>query len=113
MSFTVQDWNIISLLVKLLEPFYDATIELQTQKYPTLSKAKIIENSLFEFFESKTKASNNNQQERWISEKIFDNLNNYLVSKTSKFQKNSILVYLVHKIFIKYTLIVNIACRIS
>ena len=112
MSFTVQDWNIISLLVKLLDQFYDATIELQTQKYPTLSKAKIIENSLFEFFESKTKASNNNQQERWISEKIFDNLNNYLVSKTSKFQKN-IFIYLVHKIFIKYTLIVNIACRIS
>ena len=51
--------------MKILEPFYDATIRSQTQKFPTLSLAKIIENALFEFFESKAKQTNNFDHGSW------------------------------------------------
>ena len=58
----------------------------------TLSAAKIIENSLFEFFETKSKMSNLNVHERWVSERILENLIKYLVTKTSSNQKKVSLV---------------------
>lgn len=78
--------------MKVLEPFYDATIQLQTQKFPTLSIVKIIENSLFEFFESKAKQTNQNNQERWMCEDILENLQKYLITNISSDQKNDNLV---------------------
>lgn len=92
LCFLIPEWNCISLLVKVLEPFYDATIQLQTQKFPTLSIVKIIENSLFEFFESKAKQTNQNNQERWICEDILENLQKYLITNISSDQKNDNLV---------------------
>ena len=92
LCFLIPEWNCISLLVKVLEPFYDATIQLQTQRFPTLSIVKIIENSLFEFFESKAKQTNKNNQERWICEDILENLQKYLITNISSDQKNDNLV---------------------
>ncbi len=92
--FSVNDWNTISLVTNSLSPFYDATIQLQKSKFPILSHAKLIEVSLFEFFQ--TKARSLNGLERWMSRTILENLDRYLVVNTTNNQKadTSVIFYL-------------------
>ena len=92
LSLSHEEWNSITLLESLLEPFYIATVQLQKQKFPTLATSKIIENSLFEFFEKKSSSLNSNEQERWIAEKIVENLKKYLIENISVNQKSASLV---------------------
>ena len=82
------EWSLLSTLTTLLKPFYEATMQLQTQTYATLSLSKIIEKSLLEFFSFE----NENNNERLISIAIYDKLKHYLVENISIQQKKSTLV---------------------
>jgi hypothetical protein len=77
LCFNVEEWALISVLSKMLRPFYDATIHLQKTKFPLLSNAKLIESSLFEYFNNMIESSSN-ELEIWISECFVENLNRYL-----------------------------------
>ena len=46
------------------KPFYNATIQLQVHKYPTMAASKLIEKTLFQFFEEKNSDDNENNEER-------------------------------------------------
>lgn len=92
------DWNLLTLLTSLLKPLYNATIQLQTQKYPTLSLSKIIEKSLFGFFTKKASNENANNNERMIASIIYEKLKHYLVDKIPNEQKKATLV----KTYFKY-----------
>jgi hypothetical protein len=77
LCYKVEEWALISVLSKMLRPFYDATIHLQKTKFPLLSNAKLIESSLFEYFNNMIESSSN-ELEIWISECFVENLNRYL-----------------------------------
>jgi hypothetical protein len=84
--FKVAEWDLISVLSKMLRPFYDATIHLQKTKFPLLSNAKLIESSLFEYFNNMIDISSN-ELELWISEHFVENLNRYLDHNLTDKQK--------------------------
>jgi hypothetical protein len=84
--FKVAEWDLISVLSKMLRPFYDATIHLQKTKFPLLSNAKLIESSLFEYFNNMIDISSN-ELELWISEHFVENLNRYLDHNLTDIQK--------------------------
>ncbi len=86
------EWNTITILKTLLEPFYDATIQLQVQKFPTMSASKLIEKTLFTFFQEKCSYENDNNEERWLSQFCLENMKYHLVDKISDAQKQSALV---------------------
>ena len=88
MFISPNEWSLLSTLTTLLKPFYEATMQLQTQTYATLSLSKIIEKSLLEFFSFE----NENNNERLISIAIYDKLKHYLVENISIQQKKSTLV---------------------
>ena len=87
-----EEWNTVIILKTLLEPFYDATIQLQVQKFPTMAASKLIEKTLFSFFEEKCSDENNNNEERWLSQFCLENMKYHLVDKISDAQKESALV---------------------
>ena len=76
----------ISVLSKMLRPFYDATIHLQKTKFPLLSNAYLIKSSLFEYFNNMIDTSSN-ELELWISERFVENLNRYLDHNLTDIQK--------------------------
>ena len=84
--FKVAEWDLISVLSKMLRPFYDATIHLQKTKFPLLSNAKLIESSLFEYFNNMIDTSSN-ELELWISERFVENLNRHLDHNLNDIQK--------------------------
>ena len=86
LCFKVEEWALISVLSKMLRPFYDATIHLQKTKFPLLSNAKLIESSLFEYFNNMIDTSSN-ELELWISERFVENLNRYLDHNLTDIQK--------------------------
>ena len=107
LTLSIEDWNAISLLSSLLEPFYDATIQLQRQNYPMLSVSKIIEKTLFEFFALKSKITNANERERWLAKICCDNLQKYLIDKISKTQRDVALVIFILKLWIEIKIVIN------
>jgi hypothetical protein len=86
------EWSLLSTLTTLLKPFYEATMQLQTQTYATLSLSKIIEKSLLEFFSVKASYENENTNEKLISSALYDKLKHYLVDNIALLQKKSTLV---------------------
>ena len=74
------------------KPFYNATIQLQVHKYPTMVASKLIEKTLFQFFEEKSSDDNENNEERWLSQSCFDILQHHLVDNISVAQKRTALV---------------------
>ena len=87
MTLIPVEWQTITLLKTLLEPFYEATIQLQVQKYPTMAASKLIENTLFQFFEEKSSGDNENLREQWLSKSCIDIMQYHLVNKISAAQK--------------------------
>ena len=85
------DWELVSILINLLKPFYMASTLLQTQNYHTLSTAKIIESVLRKFFEKKL-SDNCSSIEKQLSKSIVTSLNKYLDEKITQRQKNTMLV---------------------
>lgn len=86
------EWSLLVTLKTLLEPFYKATLQLQIQSYPMLSRSKIIEKSLFKYFLTKSDKNNSNRLERLLASHINEFLQKYLVEKISKQQKRIELV---------------------
>ena len=83
------DWEAVVLMIKLLKPFYKASIMLQGQKYQTLSMAKVIETILLEYY---TNLDSTNNEEIHVANKLKDYLKTYLVTKISREQKRTSLV---------------------
>ena len=76
-------------MVKLLKPFYKASVMLQGQKYQTLSMAKVVETILIEYY-ANLEASNT--KEFHVANRLNEYLKAHLVTKISREQKRTSLV---------------------
>ena len=88
LSLSSDDWELIEILVSLLKPFYDATIQLQNQKYTTLSISYVIEYLLVEFFERKV-AQSADEWEAVFSDIFLRYTKKHLQQKITAEQKKS------------------------
>lgn len=86
---TKDDWDAVVLMVKLLKPFYKASVMLQGQKYQTLSMAKVVETILIEYY-ANLEASNT--KEFHVANRLNEYLKAHLVTKISREQKRTSLV---------------------
>jgi hypothetical protein len=85
-----KNWEIIIILIKLLKPFYKASLMLQGKTYQTLSLSKAIEIILFQYYENiVTKSSG---VELIIAIQLKSYLDTYLNFKISAEQKHKSLV---------------------
>jgi hypothetical protein len=91
---TKEDWDVVVLMIKLLKPFYKASVMLQGQKYQTLSMAKIVETILLEYY-ANVEASNN--KEFNVANRLNEYLKAHLVTKISREQKRTSLVTIKKK----------------
>ena len=86
-----EHWESISILIKVLKPFYKASVMLQGQKYHTLSMSKVIETTLFAFYDQ-LNSLNDNAKEYFLSSKLNEYLKKYLIEKITAGQKELSLV---------------------
>jgi hypothetical protein len=54
---------------------------LQVKKYPTMAASKLIEKTLFQFFEQISSNHNQNVEEQWLSKCCIDIMQHHLVNK--------------------------------
>ena len=85
-NFKQEDWNTIIILIKLLKPFYKASVMLQGQKYHSLSMSKVIEKTLIAYYKQISDSSDS-YLEIAISDKLNKYVKKYLVDKISPAQK--------------------------
>lgn len=84
------DWDIVFILHKVLNPFYEATKMLSGRKYSTLSLSYVIKKLLFEFLN--TKDSKDLANELLLKKILLKELTHHLNTKISDEQKNLVLV---------------------
>ena len=98
------DWDQISLLIKVLKPFYKATVMLQGQKYQSLSMSTVVERLLLEYFQNFEFC---NANEYRVANILNCYLNKYLVDRISEEQKRISLVNELYLIILKFYKIYN------
>ena len=94
------DWSLIALLSTLLKPFHDATVQLQSQKYPMIVSSKVIEKSLAGFYSSKSSNTNFKTNERIICTAIYEKIKIYFFNNISKAQEKVTAVNILSLIFV-------------
>jgi hypothetical protein len=97
LDLTEDDWLIVDILVKVLEPFFDATKMLSARKYATLSCSFVVRKVLL----NSLKSVSLNEKEKQIKAAILTQFNYHLYEKTNitKKQEEIILVNIFFKLF--------------
>lgn len=95
-----EDWQLLDIALVVLEPFYLATKMLSGQEYPTLSKAKAIENLLITKFSSLSSIPHSFLTME-LASLIFPTIQMYLTcpTKLSKEQRDTTLVRKFDQLF--------------
>ena len=79
LDLTKDDWSTIQILIKVLEPFFEATKLLSARKYATLSSSFVVMKVLMKNLEELVQ----DPKERTIKAFIFEKLIYHLVEKTN------------------------------
>ena len=77
LDLSQDDWLLISVLIKIFEPFFEATQMLSARKYPTLACSFVVKKVLFNSLNLPT----NDQKEKAIKKFLLKNLTYHLEDK--------------------------------
>lgn len=75
LDLTTDNWSTVEVIIKVLEPFYDATKMLSVRKYATLSCSFVLRKALIRSLQSLTL----NEKEKEIKAALLIQLNYHLV----------------------------------